>query len=64
MLKVHDTTSIDLDMIVRIAADNRVRLRVKMHWPIHDPFEYNEWVKFEGKLLPFRFAKEIIEFVG
>ena len=64
MLKVHDTTSIDLDMIVRIAADPQIRHRVTMHWPLIDPFEFKEWVKFEGKHIPFRFAKEIIEFLG
>jgi hypothetical protein len=59
-----DLTQLDLDDIIRISQNPNIRTRVKNHWPIIDPLNYTEWVRFEDELIPFHVAKAIIEFCG
>jgi hypothetical protein len=59
-----DFKDLDLDDIVRISRHPDIRARVKNHWPLIDPHNYEKWVKFEDQYIPFDVAKAIIEFCG
>lgn len=64
MLHKFDLKNLDLDDIVRIAKHPDIRERVQRRWPLIDPHDFSEWVKFEDEYIPFHVAKAIIDFVG
>ena len=54
----------DADFVDRLVANPDVRERIARYWPLVDPEDYSEWVKFEGKRVKFELASALIQLCG